>query len=355
MEDIKLILQGGGTRCSYQMEFLNTLNNNNVFTDKFNVIEIYGTSFGALVGYFFCINKLDVLNEFFLSINPNSLKRHFDFWGFEQHLHKIPIIGNIITSFTNIIWLSKSIINKSLYDQSHGIEDLFKNNITPENCKQLEKFRCCVYNITKQRIEYINGSHPLIIEYILASSALWIMFKPRMIKKLNSECVCDDSCNCSKYNENYTYSVNPYHGNFCTCNIDTHRINEYMDGGILKAIPFEPNNTYIGKYLILTTKDIEKIHNKHFAFNNSGKHLFEYIDNIITFLIEYNQYMDLLYTNKNWYTDKNIYLINYKSKTNNPAILDQKFIKEYINDGKIMANDFILSLNSSTNYNRIII
>ena len=147
MENIKLILQGGGTRCSYQMAFLNKLINNDTFNKKFNINSIYGTSFGALVGYFFCINKLHILNKFFLSLNQNSLKQHFNLWGFDRFFIKIPIIGKLITLITNSIWLLKSVIHKSLYDQSQGIGDLFNNDLTQLEKQQLEKFNCCVYNI----------------------------------------------------------------------------------------------------------------------------------------------------------------------------------------------------------------
>ena len=343
MKQLKIILQGGGTRCAYQMAFLNKIIHSDTFKNNFNIDSVYGTSFGALVGYFYCIGKLNILNDFFLSINEDSLKPHFDFWGYGSYLKRIPLVGNFFRTTMDVVWLLKSVMHKSLYDQSHGFNDLFKNNEQQnEQIKeQLKKFNCCVYNITKQKIEYINGSHPLIIEYILASASLWIVFKPKLIPQLKSECICDETCLCPK---------NDTTGNdLCTCTIDTHKFNEYMDGGILKPIPYEHDETFDGKYLILTTKDIERINNKKFMFNNSGEHLFEYLDNIITFLVEYHQHIDLKYINKDWHTKDNIYLINYKPKSDDPTILNQTIIKEYITDGKLLATEFLNKLENEIN------
>src|SRR5438132_631200 len=107
MNSIRLILQGGGTRCAYQLSFLNKLLNNHEFINKFNIEEIYGTSFGALVGYFICIDRIDILLNFFKTLNQESLKPIFDLWGLNHYLKKIPFFGKIFNSINNIIWILK--------------------------------------------------------------------------------------------------------------------------------------------------------------------------------------------------------------------------------------------------------
>lgn len=334
MKQLRIILQGGGTRCAYQMALLEKLIHNPKFNDNYVIDSVYGTSFGALVGYFLCINKLDVLNDFFLSLNQNSLKPHFDLWGYKKYLKMIPYIGQLFGTIIDGVWLLKSVLEKSLYIQE--IDNLFDQykDLTTDEMIQLNKFNCCVYNITKQKIEYINGSHPFIIDYILASSALWIIFKPKLIRQLKSECVCDVTCVCTKHDEEV----------FCTCDIKTHQFNEYMDGGLLKPIPYERDDAYFGNYLILTTKDINRISNKKLLFDNSGNNLFEYLDNIITFLTEYIQYTNIQYIDHLWYKNANIHLINYNTKHNNPALLDKKIIYEYMNDGRLLADNFLDTL-----------
>lgn len=335
MQQINIILQGGGTRCAYQMAFLNKILFDGNFKQQYKINNIFGTSFGALVGYFFCINRLDILNNFFMTLNENSLKPHFDLWGYANIIKKLPLIGKWLCKIIDIIWIMKSIINKSLYDQKNEIKKLFDVRLDEIQIKNLENYYCCVYNITKQKIEYINGKHPLLLDYVEASSSLWIVFKPKSIHQLKSECICTETCNCY-------ITKTLYPNRFCDCMIDAHKKNEFMDGGILKPIPYEHNQeNFNEKYLILTTKDIDRIANKNFLFNDTGNNLFEYLDNIITFLVEYHQYLNINYINKNWHKNENIYLINYKPKNNSPLVLDSEIIKEYISDGEILANDFL--------------
>ncbi|QKF94046.1 patatin-like phospholipase [Fadolivirus algeromassiliense] len=334
MQQLNVILQGGGTRCAYQMSFLNKLLSDTNFTNRFTINDIYGTSFGALVGYFACIKRLDILHNFFMSLNENSLKPHFNLWGYIDYIKNIPFIGKVISVIVDIIWIIKSITYKSLYDQNIGIKQLFDIKLDDIQKENLKHYYCCVYNITKQKTEYINGTHPLLNDYILASSSLWIVFKPKLIPQLKSECICDQNCCCY-----LTKFTNP--NDICDCNVDTHKFNEFMDGGILKPIPYEYDKSFNGKYLILTTKDIDRINNRDFLFNNTGEHLFEYLDNIITFLVEYHQHLDMQYVNRDWHKNHNIYLINYKPKSNNPTILNKQIIQEYINDGNVLSNNFL--------------
>ena len=337
MNKLKIILQGGGTKCAYQMAFLNKLINHNLY----DIESVYGTSFGALVGYFYCIRRLDILHNFFTTLNSNSLIPHFDFYGYGKYLIQIPLFGYLFKLIMEVIWLLRGIQSKGLYNQKLSISDLFLIDLSDEQKNNLSKFYCCVYNITKQRIEYINGSHPLIQDYISASSSLWIVFEPKLIQQLKSECVCDDTCQCDKTNSNSNSISNEY----CTCNMENHKFNEYMDGGILKPIPYEHDETYHGKYLILSTKNIHHIKNKKFIFNKSGNHIFEYLDNIITFLVDYHQHLDIEYINKDWHERDNITLINYTPETDDPTNIDQKIIQKYIQDGEQLADEYISNIN----------
>lgn len=329
MNKLKIILQGGGTKCAYQMAFLNKLINNKLY----DIESVYGTSFGALVGYFYCIRRLDLLHRFFTTLNSNSLIPHFDFYGYGKYLIKIPLFGYLFKLIMKVIWLLRGIQSKGLYNQKLSISDLLNLKLSDEQKNNLSKFYCCVYNITKQQIEYINGTHPLILDYISASSSLWIVFEPKLIPQLKSECVCNETCQCIKSNLQ----------DLCTCQLYHHRFNEYMDGGILKPIPYEHDQNYNGKYLILLTKNIHHIKNKKFIFTKSGNHIFEYLDNIITFLVDYHQHLDIEYINKDWHKRNDINLINYSPDTDDPTNIDQKIIQKYIQDGEQLAEKYIES------------
>src|SRR5947209_8698222 len=121
---IKIFLQGGGTKCAYQVSFLNNILKNENFLKKYDIGEIYGTSFGAIVGYFLCIKQLDVLHDFFLNLDERSLKPWFDLWGSRDYLVKIPLIGKIIGKITDIIWIIISINKKGFFNQDQSIKNL---------------------------------------------------------------------------------------------------------------------------------------------------------------------------------------------------------------------------------------
>ena len=117
---------------------------------------------------------------------------------------------------------------------------------------KLDKFTCCVYNVTNEQVEYINGNHPLIEDYIIASSALWIVYPPRTIKKFKFECSCDKNCICYSTKKSNLFE-------YCDCNEKNHRENEYIDGGILKPLPLIYDDNFEGSYLLLSTKNIDDI------------------------------------------------------------------------------------------------
>lgn len=381
MRPIRFILSGGGTRCAYQMSFLEHLTKNKYFKNKFYIDKIYGTSFGAFVGFYILLNKLDIIKEFFSNIDEDSLEPCYqlNLFGLYKVINKIPLVNYLFKFLNNIIWLLVSIKKKGFYKTDYGEKYLNKLNLNNFDYNLLDKFECCVYNITKNKIQFIKGSHPLIKEYIIASSALWLVFPPKIIKQLKSECVCNNKCDCSKvqtknneddatihqtknneddatiHQDNVKVKSINNGGNinnitnieiYCDCSNQKHQYNEYIDGGILKQIPIkiDEDDNFDGIYYVLTTKDIYKL-DKNFKILNTGNNLFEYLDQIIDSFINYNQYIQINSLNK--LHNKQIKIINYKAKTINSLLLEKKVINKYINDGILLANkeiDNILNL-----------
>ncbi len=111
MDKLRIMFSGGGTRCAYQLAFCQYLFKNKKFNEKYIIDRLYGTSFGALVSFFICCNRYDLLNNFFLTLNDKGLKKWFDLWGYEDYLINIPILGKIIAIIINCSWLIKSIKN----------------------------------------------------------------------------------------------------------------------------------------------------------------------------------------------------------------------------------------------------
>jgi predicted acylesterase/phospholipase RssA len=334
MKKIRLILSGGGTRCAYQLGFIENLYNNQLFITKHKIDEIYGTSFGAFVGFFICLERFDLINSFFSNMDEYSLKPCFDLWGLSKYIKKIPYVGNIFGTIIDIVWIIVGIQKKGLYTPSYGVNFLKNIELTEQDINKLSNYYCCVYNITKEKIEFINGTHLYIKDYLIASSALWIVFPPVKIPQLKSECVCDENCLCWGTKQLYPDKK-------CNCLNKKHRINEFIDGGIIKQTPFIYDDKFDGTYLILNTKNMDDVIKKKLYFN-TGSHIFDYLDNLITFLIDNNQYYDIKYNNN--INNNNIKIINYISPTTSATNLDQVMISKFKSDGIELSDDFIISL-----------
>ncbi len=337
---IRLVLAGGGTRCAFQLKFIERLFKDERYKETHEIDHIYGTSFGAFVGLFICIDRIDLIHDFFMNLNNNSLKPWFNLWGFDRYFRCLPIIGSFFGVLIDIVWLLISIKKKSMYSPSYGSDFLQLVDIHDEETKEkLRNFSCCVYNVTKGRTEFINGTHVLIKDYIIASASLWIVFPPVTIRQLKTECVCSLSLGCDCQTD--CESV------FCTCANKTHQFNEYIDGGILKPIPLptllhESSSLFTGTYYVITTKNFYDIVNKDLKFNHTGSHLFDYLDKIINYLIDYVQHMEISYVSENWVSHKNVKLINYNLSSDvSPTILDKEIIQGYMRDGEKFAEQFL--------------
>lgn len=129
----------------------------------------------------------------------------------------------------------------------------------------------------------------------------------------------------------------------CNCSIDSHRINEFIDGGFYKQIPLNYKKKYCGTYYVITTKDFNNILNIN-NVNNTGANIFEYLDNIITYHSNYHTYVDVKYINKDWHLKDNVKLIDLKVNSNNPIEFNKESIIEYMNYGVICASDILNSI-----------
>jgi predicted acylesterase/phospholipase RssA len=178
---VKIILPGGGVKCAYQIGFLNALLNNDDFFNKYEVIEINGSSGGAIVGSYAATGELNVLHEIIVSYT--KLYDVFKPWFNIPYVEKLPIIRTLIRMINLFICVTKkSLLNPyKLYESI----DLLNSSITDSDINKkiigLDKFNCVVTNLTEQKIEYINGTNKLIKDYIKASSTLWMLCPPYVI------------------------------------------------------------------------------------------------------------------------------------------------------------------------------
>lgn len=326
-------LSGGGVKCAYQAPFIKHLLDTGT-----ELNEIYGTSFGAFVGYFVCLDKYDIIDEFFLTLNKDMLEPCFTLM--RSVIANIPLIGNIIKQ----LWLCYAIKNKGFYLTSYAEQFLNKFLLTPDDITKLKRFYCCVFNVTKGTHQYIRGNHPLIHDYIIASCSLWMAFPPKHIRQLCTECLCNNACeNCydkKKYLEKPEL--------FCNC--PTHQYNEFIDGGVLRHIPFEKELHYDKNimHFVLALDDITSVINGNINIS-TGDNMFDYLNNLIRFHILTNMHNELKLFHapivrysvldespilmSETLDPENLFIIDYCPPTNDPFDTDKNKIKKMINDG----------------------
>jgi predicted acylesterase/phospholipase RssA len=316
MKNIRLVLSGGGTRCAYQYKILEEFIMSDVYRDV-NIDSVIGTSFGAVVGLYFCLGEMESLEKLFLSMNQDSLVKCFDLWGYDKYIRGIPIIGDHIGSLIDVVWIIESIKRKGLYKPNFGIEAFKSLDLTDKN--KLKKFHCSVFNVTKSKLEFIRGDHPLIIDYIIASCALWLVFPPVEINRLITECDCNESCHCHKDGSE-----------LCHCENLKHRSNEFIDIGFVDQVPFQYDQDFDGRYYVITTKDYNRLKNNDFKLDDTGKHLFDYLDRIISYQSDYIQSHRI--NNHECWNRPNVTVIDFNCDSYDAC--DMKSISEYMHSGR---------------------
>jgi len=345
-ERVNIYLSGGGTKCSYQGTFLKKLNDNN----NYSIENIIGLSFGSIVGYMTCLGLYDEIIEFCKNLTPTALVPCSNLYiyivKFSEIVSKIPLIGTYMSQhiavIAKILWIVIAISQKGLFIPEFGekyLEKIHTQNIEDSDAK-LNKFWCIVYNVTKNKLEIINGTHPLIKKYLVASCSLWIIFPPVKITRLSTECDCVDGCNCSK-SETY-----------CTCSNESHKINEFIDPGFTRFIPYgndsiygntefsrRINNEDIDIDLVCTTMNIKRLGDNACNFN-TGNNLFEYLDNLVTMCADMSQ-KNIIQNEWNRYINQKTYIINYESPIKKPTDINREMINKILADGEKLYDKFI--------------
>lgn len=369
---VNIFLCGGGPKVCYQTTLLKKMSEN------YEMKNIVGLSFGALIGYMACRNLYDDITNFCESLNPDMLIPCFKLirtiMNVAEFMENIPLIGkfigNMLKNIGLSIWILNGIKKKGLFLPDSGIN--FINSVTSKNSKDVElmnlsKFWCVVYNATKNHIEIINGTHPKIEEYILASCSRWIIYQPLKIIRTKTECECNDSCTkCIKLQKNNNANnVVQQDANvelFCTCDDDKHKYNEYIDPGFERNIPFDYDDIIVSgeKFgtiikdrdydILCSASDITKLVNKKYHFDTDDN-LLGYLDNMISLSSDILQGKII----KSWkpknHKDKTVkrIIINYESPIKSVTDVDSQLIKKIIIDGYLLYdkliqldNDFII-------------
>lgn len=318
---INIFLSGGGTKCSFQVGFLEKICSSQQFNKQYSFGSFYCISFGSLVGLFHILGKSDVLKTLLINSNERTIKRVCEMWGIHHILSKIPLLGPILVKIINLIWLIKGIFSRGMYKSDFGntiLNTLFQNinKNDPITIKKLEQFNCFVFNITKNRIERINGTNPQIQQYIQASICCWGLFPPIKIKQPDGS------------------------------------INEFLDAGFIQVHPYfnllkhtYKKSQYKKKYkqmsLLLMTNTLDNMYKTHL---DGTQNLIEYLIAIISYLMDRSD-AELIRSELIRTRTQNKHIIQYLPRVTYPNEFDPIKINQMINDGMEHATIFLNKLN----------
>lgn len=280
-----VFLSGGGIKCAYQIIVLRAL--------RASVSKIVGISFGAIMGYFACLGLYDEAISFCRSIDGRGPDPCLRVFGIEKYLQKIPIIRVIY----NACWILKSMSVKGLFVPDYGHMCLMNIHRIHKHNENLKTLNVIVFNTTLNKKETISGTHPLLVDYIIASCALWAIFPPVSIRRLRGECVCGEQCR-DCVDEVY-----------CNCDNKSHKYNEYVDAGFLYYIPYDKKLTTqsSSNQLILLGSDINNI-----TKLQTGNNLVEYLHNLINYISDKYMERRLIEWKQEWSCSGNTYVVNYE-------------------------------------------
>lgn len=339
-QKISFYLEGGGSKCSYQLSMLKHLFENNYFNKNFELESIYGLSFGAAIGYFFLLEDYNISKKL-LTENENLLLKSINISSILKFL-KIPYLDKILKNIEETIWILYSLTNFGLFSQNTIEKYLIeaKNNSTKNI--NLKLLNVLVYNINKNKVETIKGDHPLIIDYILASMSVWLLFPPKKINLLKTECSCTKEClkcinNCDI---------------LCNCEIEEHRYNEFMDVGFLYTIPIDDlsnKSTNIINCFLLTNPINNDI--KISKGNNLLEYLFNIIDTIST------KHQNLILEKQNFNKENKNQILHIISNTTNlkTSEINKEKINNNIKKGYKISKKYLRYLKSNNKLNNKIL
>ena len=344
---VDVYLAGGGMKCVYQASFLKRLE----AETEVPINNVVGLSFGSVMGYGACTGRHEEIIEFCRSLSPANLVPCFDLWGYGKFVRSLPLVGRVLGSLLDIIWILNALRVKGLFRPTFGEGFLQRIAPTGSQSDKLRRFRCVVYNVTRARTEAIEGTHPLIADYIVASCSRWLIFPPRLIRRLRSECECGEQCadtGCGPYHGSHSPHDPPDPHDLCQCTHADHHSNEYIDAGFHGTIPYDlrsqiPAEQRSETELLLTTEDIRSHQAETFT---TGTNLLEYLDNLVSLTsgtLSRNRLEEWM---KEWMKewghtpDTRVFVINYRPRVTRAIEIDRDLVTTSLEDGDRLYEKF---------------
>lgn len=167
VKKIHFILPSGGVRGCFQAGFMYELFTH--YSSSFSIARVDGTSVGAINGIAVICDRIDLLKSIWFEIS--TIHDFFSSWS------TLPIIGTLKNLYNGFY-------RNGLYNSNELRKKLCDNlleSIQSLPAETLDKYSCCATNVSEAKSEYVKGSHPQLIEYILASASPWILCNPKTI------------------------------------------------------------------------------------------------------------------------------------------------------------------------------
>lgn len=246
--DISVYLSGYINDSVYQIPLLQSLDTN-LFYNHDN-ISFHTSGFSSLMCYMFLIGKHELYASLILKMYNDTMITGYDISLFKTYrkisifMNRLPFgIGKYIMSLISLFFVTINMLNGHMY-KIYDFEALLEYVENDRKNNVLEKMNIHVYNLTLNKIEVVNGCHPLFKKYLLASLSRFPYFEPVNVEVLNTECCCTEDCvNCDKYRDKESdITVSKNNINCCTCDNYEHRINKYIDCDIESPFLSEINN-----------------------------------------------------------------------------------------------------------------
>lgn len=231
--NLNLYLTGYLNDSMYQSAILQSMD-----LSRYDDVTFHTSGFSSLMCYMFLINKLHLYVPYMLRLSTDGVSKFYYYRRIILFLNRIPFgIGKYIILLIDML----SVLINAMKGYIYTVDDFVRlinyvDKSSDKSTKKIEKkilrkMNVHVYNITTNRSEIINGSHPLFKRYLLASLSRLTFFEPIKIQVMLNECRCTGEClNCNKHRQNKnSIFVTPEGHNICTCENSLHRYNEYVD------------------------------------------------------------------------------------------------------------------------------
>ncbi|VBB18362.1 patatin-like phospholipase [Yasminevirus sp. GU-2018] len=245
-KNINLYLSGYACDSVYQSALVQSID-----LSSYDNTTFHTSGFSSLMCFMYLSGNVDLFRAYMYRLATDGVSKFGFYRRIALFLKRIPFgIGSYILSLIDAICVLFNMINGYVYTlddferlMTYTAYRSSKTSGDKINKKALKNMNVHIYNITTNKIEVVNGTHPLFRKYVLASLCRFPLYDPVRIESLESECPCTEEgcpmCNKHRRNNEISITVDGYH--VCTCDNPEHNSCSYVDCEISSSFLLEPH------------------------------------------------------------------------------------------------------------------